>query len=182
MVGRFIRPVFRRGTHNITQIENFRDEGHLRTDYFDVEDFSIMHITFEDGSIADIFASEIVMGGIHNWLQVVANNHRTTCNINPNTAMETYNPVDANFKDIYTVEKIGTKQGGRIRRPMKIFLRVTRRRLKRSIRLLLTACRSRATAGWPLIQSRRFTALMSRLSKTVLRLKSKRIRIFFGVS
>jgi hypothetical protein len=25
--------------------------------------------------------------------------------------MQTYNPVDAYFKDIYTVEKIGTKQG-----------------------------------------------------------------------
>lgn len=26
--------------------------------------------------------------------------------------MQTYNPVDFYFKDIYTVEKIGTKQGG----------------------------------------------------------------------
>jgi hypothetical protein len=42
---------------------------------------------------------------------VAANNHRTFCNINPNTAMQTYNPVEANFKDIYVVEKIGTKQG-----------------------------------------------------------------------
>ena len=25
--------------------------------------------------------------------------------------MQTYNPLEANFKDIYTVEKIGTKQG-----------------------------------------------------------------------
>jgi hypothetical protein len=25
--------------------------------------------------------------------------------------MQTYNPVEANFKDIYVVEKIGTKQG-----------------------------------------------------------------------
>ena len=52
-----------------------------------------------------------MLGGIHNWLEICANNHRTICNINPNTAMQTYNPVDANFKDIYVVEKIGTKQG-----------------------------------------------------------------------
>jgi hypothetical protein len=71
----------------------------------------MMHVTFEDGTLATVFASDIVMGGIHNWLDVCANNHRTLCNINPNTAMQTYNPVDANFKDIYTVEKIGTKQG-----------------------------------------------------------------------
>ena len=51
------------------------------------------------------------MGGVHNWLEVAANNHRTVCNINPNTSMQTYNPVEAQFEDIYVVEKIGTKQG-----------------------------------------------------------------------
>jgi hypothetical protein len=70
-----------------------------------------MHVVFEDGTIADIFASDIILGGIHNWLEVAANNHRTICNINPNTAMQTYNPVEDYFKDIYVVEKIGTKQG-----------------------------------------------------------------------
>ncbi len=98
-------------THAITRLDSFRDEGHIRCDYHDIDDFSLMHVTFEDGTIADIFASDIILGGIHNYLEVAANNHRTTCNINPNTAMQTYNPVEANFKDIYTVEKIGTKQG-----------------------------------------------------------------------
>ncbi len=97
--------------HAITRLDRFVDAGHLRADYHDIEDFSLMHVVFEDGTIADIFSSDIVMGGIHNWLEVNANNHRTICNINPNTAMETYNPVDQNFRDIYLVEKIGTKQG-----------------------------------------------------------------------
>ena len=98
-------------THALTRLENFEDKGHIRADYHDIEDFSVMHIVFEDGTIADIFASDIILGGIHNWLEVAANNHRTICNINPNTAMKTYNPVDAYFADIYVVEKIGTKQG-----------------------------------------------------------------------
>lgn len=98
-------------THAITRLGAFRDEGHIRCDYHDIDDFSLMHVVFEDGTIASIFASDIILGGIHNWLEVAANNHRTICNINPNTAMATYNPVEANFKDIYTVEKIGTKQG-----------------------------------------------------------------------
>lgn len=97
--------------HIITRMSNFRDEGHIRNDYHDIDDFAMMHLVFEDGSIADIFTSDIVMGGIHNWLEVCSNNHRTLCNINPNTAMQTYNPVDANFNDIYTVEKACTKQG-----------------------------------------------------------------------
>jgi predicted dehydrogenase len=98
-------------THSVTRLDAFIDKGFLRTDYHDVEDFSATHVMFEDGTIADIFASEIVMGGIHNYLEVMANNHRTTCNINPNTAMQTYNPAEEQFRDIYVVEKIGTKQG-----------------------------------------------------------------------
>ncbi len=97
--------------HAITRLPGFRDEGHIRRDYHDIDDFSLMHVVFEDGTVADVFASDIILGGIHNWLEVAANNHRTICNINPNTAMQTYNPVEANFKDVYVVEKIGTKQG-----------------------------------------------------------------------
>jgi len=97
--------------HALTRMKSFRDEGHIRANYHDIDDFSIMHIVFEDGTVADIVASDILLGGIHNWLEVAANNHRTICNINPNTTMQTYNPVDENFKDIYVVEKIGTKQG-----------------------------------------------------------------------
>jgi predicted dehydrogenase len=110
--GRPIRPAsVSARMHKLTQQQGYLDRGFLRTDYHDVEDFSATHVVFDDGTVADIFASEIVMGGIHNWLEVMANNHRTICNINPNTAMQTYNPVDAQFRDIYVVEKIGTKQG-----------------------------------------------------------------------
>jgi len=97
--------------HALTRMDSFKDEGHIRCNYHDIDDFSMIHIEFEDGAIATVFASDIILGGIHNWLEVNANNHRTVCNINPNTAMQTYNPVEANFKDIYVLEKIETKQG-----------------------------------------------------------------------
>ncbi len=98
-------------THAITRLPNFQDRGHLRCNYHDIDDFSLQHVVFEDDTVATVFASDIVMGGIHNWLEVSANNHRTVCNINPNTAMQTYNPVDEYLKDVYVVEKTGTKQG-----------------------------------------------------------------------
>jgi predicted dehydrogenase len=98
-------------THAITRLPTFRDAGHIRTDYYDIDDFSMIHVEFDDGTIATVFASDIVLGGIHNWLEICANNHRTVCNINPNTAMRTYNPREEYFDDIYVVEKIGTKQG-----------------------------------------------------------------------
>ena len=110
--GRPIRPAaISARTHALTRMPSFRDEGHIRCNYHDIDDFSAMHVEFEDGTIADVFASDVVLGGIHNWLEVCANNHRAVCNINPNTAMMTYNPREEYFRDVYVVEKIGTKQG-----------------------------------------------------------------------
>ena len=98
-------------THEITRSKNYRDEGFLRTTYEDVEDYAQVHITFSDGTVADIFSSELVLGGVHNWLEVICNNHRTRCNLNPVDALETFNPKEELLKDVYVTEKIGTKQG-----------------------------------------------------------------------
>ena len=110
--GRPIRPrsVSAR-THAITRLQQFRDAGFLRTDYHDVEDYAQVHLTFGDGTVADIFASELVLGGVNNWLEVFANNHRTRCNLNPTNALETYNPREQLLRDVYVMEKLGTKQG-----------------------------------------------------------------------
>ncbi|HEV2492264.1 MAG TPA: Gfo/Idh/MocA family oxidoreductase [Terriglobia bacterium] len=111
-VGRPTRPAtVSARTHEITRLPDFHDAGFLRTDYEDVEDYGQMHVTFDDGTVADIFSSELVLGGVHNWLEVFANNHRTRCNLNPIDALETYNPREELLKDVYVTEKIGTKQG-----------------------------------------------------------------------
>jgi predicted dehydrogenase len=98
-------------THEITRLPAYRDEGFLRTGYEDVEDYAQIHVKFSDGTVADIFSSELVIGGVHNWLEVVCNNHRTRCNLNPIDALETFNPREETFRDIYLTEKLGTKQG-----------------------------------------------------------------------
>jgi len=97
--------------HDITRLPGYRDRGFLRTDYEDVEDYSQLHVTFDDGTVADVFATELVLGGVHNWLEVFANNHRTTCRLNPVNLLDTYNPESGQFRDVYLVEKIGTKEG-----------------------------------------------------------------------
>lgn len=98
-------------THEITRNPRFMDRGFLRTDYKDIEDYCQIHVVFDDGMVADVFASEIVMGGVHNWLEIFANNHRARCNLSPSNAMELYNPEEKQLADVYIVEKIGTKQG-----------------------------------------------------------------------
>jgi predicted dehydrogenase len=110
--GRPIRPQYISSrTHAITRMPGFQDEGHLRTTYTDIEDFAMLHVVFEDGTIADVFASELVLGGVHNWIEVNTSNHRTICNIHPNNAMQSYTPAEHHFKDVYVVEKTETKQG-----------------------------------------------------------------------
>ena len=110
--GRPIRPAtVSAHMHEITRLKSFRDEGFLRKDYEDSEDYGQVHVTFQDGTVADIFASELLLGGVHNWLYVHANNHTTRCKISPIGAVETYNPREELLKDVFVTEKIGTKQG-----------------------------------------------------------------------
>jgi predicted dehydrogenase len=110
--GKPIRPkTISARTHAITRMSGFKDEGNLKTTYKDIEDFALSHIEFEDGTIADLFACELVLGGVNNKLEVNTSNHRTICNIGPNNAMQAYTPDEKNFRDVYVVEKTETKQG-----------------------------------------------------------------------
>lgn len=98
-------------THAITRMASYQDQGNLQTTYKDIEDVAVLHIVFEDGTIADIFASELVLGGVKNRLEVNTNNHRTVCNIGPNNSIQAYTPHGDTFKDVYVVEKTETKEG-----------------------------------------------------------------------
>lgn len=97
--------------HHITGLPNYKNLKHLKDHYTDVEDYAITHVIFEDETVADITASELLQGGVKNYLEVHANDHRTICNLTPNNAMQTFNPKDEYFEDIYVVEKTETKEG-----------------------------------------------------------------------
>lgn len=111
-LGRPIRP---KGVsariHQLTKIESFRDCGFIRSDYHDVEDYGFAHIVFEDGTVGDVFAGATVLGGINDYIEVFANNHRTRCNINPVDLVKTYNPKGEQFADVYTNYGISTNEG-----------------------------------------------------------------------
>ncbi|MGQ9858360.1 MAG: hypothetical protein ACUVS3_06690 [Thermodesulfobacteriota bacterium] len=109
-------------THEITRNPAYQDPGYVRTGHHGVEDYCQLHVVFEDGMVADVFASEIVMGGIHNYLEIFANNHRTRCNLNPNNSMELCNPKGEQLAEVHIVEKIGTKQGWSLPAPDESFM------------------------------------------------------------
>src|SRR5262249_44407509 len=107
--GKPIRPVaVTARTHSITRLPAFEDKGFLRTRYQDTEDYAFLHVVFEDGMVADVTASELALGGIYDFIEVFANNHRTRCRMSPVNVMDVYNPRHDQLKDVYLVEKITT--------------------------------------------------------------------------
>src|SRR6266699_2159662 len=110
--GKPIRPVaVSARTHSITRLPAFEDKGFLRTAYRDTEDYALLHVVFEDGMVADVMTSELVLGGIYDFVEVFANNHRTRCRLSPVSVIDVYNPKHEQFKDLYLLEKITTNEG-----------------------------------------------------------------------
>ena len=98
-------------THNLTRLPTYRDAGFIRTDYHDVEDYGVMHVVFDDGTVGDVMTGEVTLGGIYDFVEVFANNHRTRCHISPVRVAETFNPRSAQYADVYLIEKTNTKEG-----------------------------------------------------------------------
>jgi predicted dehydrogenase len=86
--------------------------GFLRTvDGADVEDWGSLLLTFEDGTVAQITGSDVVLGGIRNQLAIYAARSAILCSINPVDAVQAYAPDASVFGDEYIVEKVETKAG-----------------------------------------------------------------------
>jgi predicted dehydrogenase len=80
-------------------------------DTSNVEDWGSMLITFDDGTVAQISASDIVLGGVRNQLAAYGAKAVVFANINPNNAVQAYAPEPSVFGDEYIVEKTETKAG-----------------------------------------------------------------------
>ncbi len=104
---------------NLTHMQSFLDEDEkwLKEGWKDCEDWGTMIITFEDGSVAQITASDIVLGGIHNVMTVYSSKVVVQCNINPNTGMLTYAPTDRVLGEAYIREKVETRAGWQFTNP-----------------------------------------------------------------
>lgn len=112
--GKPIRPVsVMAETAFLTRIEHFVNEPvkYLKTGLADCEDWGAAYITFEDGSVADVCSSDVVLGGIYNHMDIFMSTGRIACRMNPMDAVMAYAPADDSFGDEYIAEKISTRQG-----------------------------------------------------------------------
>ena len=104
---------------NLTRSKSFvsEDEKWIQTGWKDCEDWGSMLLQFEDDSVAQLTAADIVLGGIQNLLTAYASKAVVQCNINPNTGMLTYAPEDRLLGDEYIREKLETRAGWQFTNP-----------------------------------------------------------------
>jgi len=97
----------------LTRIESFvqQEPKYLKTGLVDCEDWGAALITFEDGSVAEVCASDVVLGGVYNQMQVFMSTGRIRCNMNPNDSCMVYGPSEAALGNEYLAEKISTRAG-----------------------------------------------------------------------
>jgi predicted dehydrogenase len=88
-----------------------RDQDAVVSRPVDVEDWSTGIVTFEDGTNAVVFASDVTLGGIENWVNIYASNCRIECKVSNNNTVMAYAPTTKQFENEYTIEKTETKAG-----------------------------------------------------------------------
>ena len=98
---------------NLTRVPSFLAESKkwVVSDWKDVEDWSAVFLTFEDGTKASIFSNDITLGGVINFVEVRLSNSVIKCNITPNNTCQVYAPSPEEFVDEYISEKLETKAG-----------------------------------------------------------------------
>jgi len=110
--GRPIRPVsVTARTHALTRLSGYADRQFIRTEYHDIEDQGWMHVVFADGTIGDVITGEVVLGGIYDYVEVFANNHRARCRLSPTNLVDLYAPAGDELDETYIMEKISSREG-----------------------------------------------------------------------
>jgi predicted dehydrogenase len=98
---------------DLSQIPSFRQEDPrwLVADWQDVENWATVILGFEDGSRSVISASDIVLGGMEDTLQVFMSNARIDCDMTHSGMLRAFAPDPGVFAGEYIMEKVGTKAG-----------------------------------------------------------------------
>jgi predicted dehydrogenase len=98
---------------DLSKMPTFQAEAErwLVDDWQDVENWCTLIMTFTDGSRALIQASDIVLGGMEDTLQLFLSNARIDCDMGHSGMVRAFAPNDKVFASEYIMEKVGTKAG-----------------------------------------------------------------------
>ena len=94
-----------------TKILTPYEHRHISVQPQDVEDYAAVTLTFADGTKCLTIASDTVLGGTKNYIEVYANDTALTCNITPTDILSTYFLDEEGLDDVYISEMLPSKLG-----------------------------------------------------------------------
>ena len=84
---------------------------HIAATPHDVEDFGTALLTFSDNTRAMILATDTLLGGSKNYIELYCNDAAITCRLTMNDMMDTYFLDEDRLDDVYISEMLPTKTG-----------------------------------------------------------------------
>lgn len=94
-----------------TKLPNEYEHRHVSARPEDVEDYVAVTLTFSDGTKCLTIASNTVIGGTKNYIEVYVNDATLMCNITPTDLLNTYLLDEDRMNDVYIYEMLPSKTG-----------------------------------------------------------------------
>lgn len=95
----------------VTPILNDYEHRHILAYPVDVEDFGTVVLTFSDGTKGIVMATDMLLGGSKNYVEVYCNDAVLYCNLTMHNALRTYFLDEQNLEDVYISEMLPSKIG-----------------------------------------------------------------------
>lgn len=94
-----------------TKILSEYEHRHISARPQDVEDYAAVTVTFTDGTKCLTIASDTVLGGTKNYIEIYANDTALNCNITPTDILNTYFLDEDGLENVYISEMLPSKLG-----------------------------------------------------------------------
>lgn len=95
----------------ITQYLSEYEHRHIAARPHDVEDFGTVILTFSDHTKAVVMATDTLLGGSKNYVELYCNDAAINCKLTMSNLMETYFLDEDNLNDVYISEMLPQKTG-----------------------------------------------------------------------
>lgn len=95
----------------VTSCLTEEEHRHIAARPEDVEDYGVISVAFSDGTKALCIASDTVLGGTKNYIEIYGNNTALNCNITPTDLLNTYFLDEDGLEDVEISEMLPSKLG-----------------------------------------------------------------------
>ena len=95
----------------VTPMLSEYEHRHIAARPVDVEDCATVILTFSDNTRAIIIATDTLLGGSKNYVELYCNDMAISCRLTMNDSMETYFLDEDNLEDVYLSEMLPSKTG-----------------------------------------------------------------------